>query len=298
MKEQASNMLQIRLEDLSQPDWKLLYVASRGRYATATSVRFLDPGSLVCCSLLGQKMYLIRFYLHSGSYRIVHSIDTIFEGKSTPTDLCDTDGNGLVITSNCSHGSVSLYRCTDDRITFVRDLPLDLDIVHGVKFVAPGIAAITVTHGERGVHFIDIETMERILYIASEWRTKDVCFISDTRLAVLTADGAPAREQQGGYDSCISLVDFNLRERSYRTVAQAVNRDGQLDACVLHDDKLYVTDQAGDCVWIHHPGDLRRLGEIRGFDMPHGIDIRHGLMAVTNYGSNTVEIREMQGRLP
>lgn len=41
---------------------------------------------------------------------------------------------------------------------------------------------------------------------------------------------------------------------------------------------------------------LTITGEISGFDFPRGIDTHRGLMAVTNYGDNTISIRRIGGR--
>src|SRR5262249_13005063 len=102
---EMSKKLHIPLEDLRQPDWRALFVGDRPRLATASAVRFLDAQTLVCTSLLPRKIYLIRFDLQAGSYTVLDRADTMFGGKTAETDLCDTDGSGSIVTSNCAAGS-------------------------------------------------------------------------------------------------------------------------------------------------------------------------------------------------
>lgn len=64
---------------------------------------------------------------------------------------------------------------------------------------------------------------------------------------------------------------------------------GHLDALKFHAGAVYAANQHDSCVdrFEYSPRDneIRLTRRIEGFDMPHGLDIRHdGLMAVTNYG--------------
>jgi hypothetical protein len=47
-------------------------------------------------------------------------------------------------------------------------------------------------------------------------------------------------------------------------------------------------------VKVLDPDSLAEIGRIDGYDFPHGIDIRFGMLAVTNYGANTIDIRAIE----
>ena len=217
--------LQIQLEDLRQPEWRALYVGDRRRYATATSVRLLDSRTLVCASLLAQKIYLIRFDLAYGSHTVVDSVDTVYNGSPTQTDLCDVDGRGSegrgsgapwrVVTSNCEGGNMSLYRVADDKIRHERNLSMDLhgNYCHGSRFCGPDVVVATALRDPRGVHFYDVQTMRRLLYVRTERLPKDVCFLPDRRAVLATTDGAPLPEKSGEVNSS-ELPAHRVRPRA------------------------------------------------------------------------------------
>lgn len=81
-----------------------LYIMNRKRSASVTSVKFMDANTLVCCSFLGQKIYLIRIDPSNGSSTVLDSAVTQFHGLGTETDLCDANSSGQVITSNFYKG--------------------------------------------------------------------------------------------------------------------------------------------------------------------------------------------------
>jgi hypothetical protein len=45
------------------------------------------------------------------------------------------------------------------------------------------------------------------------------------------------------------------------------------------------------CVLIADANTLDQIGEIGGYDFPHGIDINYGMIALTSYGNNSISIR-------
>lgn len=288
--------LQIQLEDLFRPGWRPLYVGDRPRYATATSVRLLDANTLVCSSLLARKIYLVRFDLALGSYTVVDGTDTVFMGSPAETDLCDIDGLGHVITSNCEGGNMSLYRVTGDKINHDRDLFTSLtgNYCHGARFCGTHVVVATALRDPRGVHFYDAKTMRRLLYVSTDRFPKDVCFLSDGRAILITTDGAPLPEKSGACNASeLQLVEFDL-VRGTSTVIDRQRCDArQLDAGVLHKDHLYVSDSHGGRVMIIDSHTLLQVNQIDGFDFPHGVDARNGILAVSCYGTNSIHVRSI-----
>ena len=68
-------------------------------------------------------------------------------------------------------------------------------------------------------------------------------------------------------------------------------KDAHIDSIIYYENRLYFTDQYNNKVIVCDPESLDILEEIGGYDFPHGIDVNFGILAVTNYGSNTVELR-------
>ncbi len=286
--------LDIQLEDLSGAPgvkWRGLFIGGKSRFATITSVRFISANRLVCFSLLGKKAYLIEFDMNQQSWTILDRIDTEYQGIPCETDLCDTDGTGYIATSNCRNASVSLYRQEDDRIFHVRDLTFGTGYVHGVSFLTPETLAITVLNQEPGLHIHRTDTAERLLYMPLDYRAKDACLVRDGRLALIAAHGAPKKGEQAIYNSEIMLVDFDLATGSYHVAAQVTVPDDQFDSCLVHEGVLFSTGGFTNQVYRHDAETLAPLDSLSGYDCPHGIDIAHGLLAVSNYGNTSVSIR-------
>lgn len=227
-------------------------------------------------------------------------MDTTFEGRTVETDTCDTDGLGLVATSNFYLGSCSLYRCEDGRIRHLRDLHLGIKgYVHGVKFHGSDILAVTAATGPTGVHFFDISqaACRPLLHLPSDLKTQDVCFLSPTRAVVMGAAGAPMSERRDTmYDSQIQIVDFCLQDRTFEVVASAELQNAHVDCCMSSEGRVLVSDQYNNRVNVLDATTLELLGTLEGYDFPHGLDIRFGMLAVTNYGRNDVTLRPLASR--
>ena len=61
---------------------------------------------------------------------------------------------------------------------------------------------------------------------------------------------------------------------------------------VIHVLQLNMTVETGSGLQARIPK-LKRLLSIRGYHMPHGVDVRDGVIAVTNYGDNTAKIMKL-----
>jgi hypothetical protein len=282
----------VAMEPLNQSGRGPLHIQRRARLATSTSVKLLDRNTFVSFSLVGQRGYVVRFDEVAGTSEVLGSIDTTYGGKLVETDSCDADEHGNVITSNFYMGNATLYRCEGGRIAHVRDLPLDLPgYVHGIRFYGTGMFAVTIVAGMTGVHFFDLETCAPLLYVPAELKTQNVHFISDGRMVVMLGRGTPKNQLDDMYDSEVHLIDFCLQERTFEVVARMRYANAHLDGCVARGGRLYINDQFNDRVLVLDADTLEQVGDIDGYDMPHGLDINYGTLAVTNYGANDVRIR-------
>lgn len=291
-----TRQLQIQLEDLRRPDWRARYVGDRARYATATSVRFLDPTTIVCCSLLGRTIYLIRFDLDGGRHEVLDWSPTTYAGRTTETDLCDADALGHVVTSNCEGASLTLYRRVGDQIRHVRDLPTGLtgNFCHGVRFWGPAVVVATMLRDPRGAHFYDLASMRRLLHVPTDRLPKDVCFLPDGRAILVTTDGAPELTRiEERRTSELVTVQVDLARGRHVVVGRQTYDAGQVDSVAAHEGRLYVVDSHGDRVLVVDASTLQQVDQVDGFDVPHGIDVNFGMMAVACYGTNAIHVRSL-----
>lgn len=289
----------IRLETKFASDRpRFLFIKNRKRSACATSVKILDPSTLVCCSLLGRTMYLVKFDRRTCAAHVLSTIETSFEDSGTETDLCDANDAGQIVTSNFYKGSGSLYQRVGDAIVKVSDFPFRVNgFAHGVKFYRSGIVAMTITTGRPGVFFFHTNEDEELLHIPIEnVKAQDVCFLSDTKMVVVANHGAPTKQGQNGYRSDVMLFEFCINSRTYTLTKTASYTDCHFDCATAHNSHIFVTDQVNDSVKVFDSIDLYQVDEIKGFSFPHGLDIAFNLMAVTNYGTNDIDIIPLRDR--
>lgn len=277
-------------------DHQIVYIGERSRVSSATSTVIVDGHSLVACHFNGCMMFLIRFDMGSGKYELIDQIQTEFQGRSTETDLMSWDGRGNIVTTNFFHHTCSFYRLRDDKLAHNADSPVRIgDFVHGVKFYSPDVVAVTSRKKHGGVYFINRRTnkLEWVLRVP-KLSVQDICFLSPTRAAVISGYGSPLFRAFNIYDSVIHLVDFVRGEQRVKVCGKRVFNASHLDNIIHYGGRLYITDQYNNSVVVLDPESLETLHEHVGYDFPHGIDVNHGLLAVTNYGTNTIEVRRIE----
>jgi hypothetical protein len=285
----------IPMEDRNPCGRLPLYIQERGRLATTTSVKMMDRDTFVCFSLVGRRAYAVRFDERERTFEVLDALDTTYAGEVTETDLCDADGAGNLLTGNFYKGSATLYRWDGGRLVQVRDLPLNVDgFMHGVKFFRPGIIAVSVSTRTTGVHFFGLDACELLLHIPTDLKTQDVCFLSDSRMAVLFVQSTPKSRAEEMYNAEIHVVDFSLEDRTFDVVRRVVYENVHIDCCVAHEGRLFINEQFNGRVIVLDAETLAPVGEIDGYDFPHGLDIGFATLAVSNYGRNGVTIRRFE----
>jgi hypothetical protein len=295
-----SRAMIIKMEDINNSDMPVQFIGQRSRLSSCTSVKLVDKERLVACNLAGQRMYLIRYDLESGRHEIEDCIPTRFGDKDVRTDLLDGDNRGRFATSNCEHGSVSIYRLKKNRLEFEKDLPIpekNPGFCHGVGFVPPdgNIICATTTMEEMSLYFLHVGSGEIIFKFRDNgWRPKDVCFLDDSRMVVIYAYGTPSSAEAAPYDSKISLIALDLRTKQHKVISELMIK-GHVDCCRRLGERMYITNGSRDCVMIFRlEGNTLALDhELPGYYFPHGIDVLPGLLAVTNYGSNTIVLTQI-----
>ncbi|MFM2294138.1 MAG: hypothetical protein RLZZ350_551 [Verrucomicrobiota bacterium] len=286
----------IKLEDFNPGNIQPLFIGTRARLSTATAVRFVDARRLLATSLVGRRLYLIEFDVASGQHKVLSAVDTQFAGRSMMTDLMDYDGREFVVTSDCGKCAVSLYRLADNELSFVKDFPIappDSAFCHGARFVPPGdVICATFSTGFQ-IFFISKATGEIIYqFTDGDWRPKDVNFISPTKMVVLFARATAAFAARDTYASKVSLITFDLAQKTHTIISELVTEDSHVDCCRYADGRVYVNNQMRDSLLILRVENDRLVFEQEhfGYDFPHGVDVlpAANLLAVTNYGSNSI----------
>jgi len=145
-----------------------------------------------------------------------------------------------------------------------------------------------------GTHFIDCKS-DKVIYKlpAPGVSVQDVCFPSENRAAMLSNLGSPTYAAREIYPSVLQLIDFEIGGKNAQVLKEKYFKDAHIDCIVSYENRLYFTDQYNNKIIVCDPENLDLLDEIGGFDFPHGIDVNYDILAVTNYGSNTVELRTL-----
>lgn len=256
-------------------------IGERKRDATISGVKILSADRLLCNSLAGRRLYLVEI----SSGRIIDSIETTHRGEPTTTDVCDARGD-RIITSNVDIGGLSLYGIDGDKLAHLRDLDVDLVLPHSARWYADDVVVAATMRRDPGAHFFEVSTGKHLLSIPTELRCKDIVFPRAGRAILLTSSSVP----DGGTDTENRLVEvrFDLRRGRYSVQRQRTWRHGQIDSGVLHGGRLYVVDAARSLILVFES--LRRVRTIRKYDLPHGIDIGHGWLAVTSFADHGVHV--------
>jgi len=241
--------LTIKLEDFpSNP----VFIGDKSRLSSATSVSFLAEDMIACAHFSGQKIYVYKFDLENGSYEKVTSANTTYRGQNCKTDLMTYDGRGRIAVTNFLQKTCTIYSFDGKDIAVLNYCPYDAgDVVHGVKFYNEDILAITSRRGGSGIHFFRKDCEDPIYIVKSDRKSvQDFCFISESRLAVISTTNSPRPHPQEMWSSHIDIVDFDLDNRS-STIAYSMEIEkSHLDNIVMRDSNLYMSDQYNNAVLV------------------------------------------------
>lgn len=296
----SSKRMAIRLASSETgPDIRLLYIGDHARYSNLTSTQFLSDDLLACGSFDGRRIDLVAIDHANGRLKRLHSAPGTYQGKRVQNDLLGASASGeFFATSNFHSGSSTLYSHDGQKIFHVRDFPVRINgFVHGVRFHSDRVLALTACSGPKGVHFFDVESGAHLLGIKIDRKCQDIVFLSPNRMLVLAVTGHPRFTAFPIYDSEIWVVDFDLKTGTSEIRGGRRYHKAHYDAGVIHEGTLLITDQYNNRIQMIDIDSLERVGVLNGFTFPHGIDIRNGVMAVTNYGASTLTVDQLASPL-
>ena len=284
----------IKLPDINTSKHNEHYVGNRKRLATASGCCFISDNLLVINHLVGQKLFFVSFDYNKFTYNIVNQVDTTFHDDKCITDLID-NVNKLIATSNFDTKSFSIYEICGEYIRKLKDYHFpELGYCHGIKFYDENIICFT-TVTINYICFYDIsENKELYKFDLEAGRPKDVCFISKNKMIVLYTINNPNKDNYNLTNSVVYLINFDLNKQEHVILSEFIVPNSQLDSCVCNNSLVFVTvvGESEDSVLILSSDNntLSIQDKLTGFNFPHGVALRNNLLAVTNYGDNTVKI--------
>ena len=217
----------------------------------------------------------------------------------------------------------------DEFATFPIDGATMPKFCHSVKFVPSKpslVIAVSVLPGSFSVGIFDTVTRRRIydFSLSPAWHAQDSEVVNDQHLLVLYTTSVvrkfhdydnntvidknpnihprclqPTHERSSVVSTRLELHRIDLHHpSSHDTMAALVIPNAHPDSLTLVDGLVYINDQHNDVVHVveltmadaNHPYSLKHLTAIGGFHMPHGVHVAFGMLAVTNYGDNTLKI--------
>jgi len=274
-----------------------LYVGGeRSRLATMSGVALISDKQLVTNHLWNSKLYLVDFDLATNTHSIRDRITTTWRGQPCFTDLVAFDGVDNLVSSNCEKNSFSTYR-VGDNLHHERDYPLPSGFCHGVKFFAPTVVCACCTTEGRHVCFVDLSTGKTLYRFSGDaWQPKDVCFFDDY-IVLIYQNGRADIKRVPGYESKVELIHLDLVGQKHHVLHEVLIKNCNADQVTYTNGKLYISNQTSNKVHVLAIQNEKLVFEQelcgfngRGFDFPHGVSVRDGVIAVTNYGDSSVYV--------
>jgi len=283
-------------------DPRMVYIKDRPRNSGLTSLRFVGPNRIVCCDFNAKMMYLAE--LTDSGTKIIASVPTIIQdGTPVQTDLMDVNKDGLIVVSNFHQGTQSYFQLKGDKLSFVSEMKLTKFVQnHGVRFI-PGyddlLWACYCAQKNKYNVILNYKEKKVLHQLEMPERMQDVAFLGPYAVAPARTDHISNKGPHPG-KMYATVYLFRLPENLYKTPPTLIDTwhgEGHLDAMIEHEGLVYSANQYTDTVDVFGITSDERIVQrpsIKGFSMPHGLDIRDdGLLAVTNYGDNSVRLMEL-----
>lgn len=294
--------------DFPQPaEPHLATVKDRVRSSGLTSVRFIAGDLFVAADFAAKKCYLVR--VDGRNMTILDSHDTVIaDGTPVETDLIDYL-DGQFIVSNFYQGTLSRFAIDGGKIRFLAEITTGgPPNMHGLRFVPgyPQIAWLTFCNNKHPCHTImNLETGETLHHFDTDQQCQDIAFVNGHAVVFARTDHISKGEKIPSFGSRKNIMFatayvYRLPENLVKEPPVMVSRwkgEGHLDASKeAADGRIYCANQYLDRVDIFSlskTGELSLEGVIDGFSLPHGLDVYGDLLAITNYGDQTLRVLKL-----
>ena len=297
-----------------QTDMQPLYYGEKLRYSSMTSVALISNHMLACASYCMREMYLVEFDFNSKTCSVLDKITTRGgrDGQPGATDLMcyreNSDGTHILITSDFQHCSVSFYEITKEKtLRYIKSVTNEVcSHCHGVSFY-PGddnVVFFTTTGTKNpfcGIYAFRLDKSDSGPFFGLAepgWLGKDVTFADDKTMIGLYCKGAPNPIERRDYATKIVVYRVDVHGNCSKKLDEKVVEHHHADSCTFDAGHVYVTTEGTQdegrvmvCSVDILTGKLEHVGNIKGYAFPHGIDLNSDFIAVTEYGTNTVDIR-------
>lgn len=290
-----------------------LYIRQESVRACATGVVFVASKRIAVVDLAGCSLYLYDIDMDAGRVELLDSRMTTDECDKRVcfSDLIDYDGDRLLVCSNMWLGSQTLYRMDGERLRALKTIPrlsAGRSFCHGVQFhpFRQHIIGTANFHASR-VEFIDWK-QERVLLsipFPEQQSPKDLVWIDPEHVLVVhsSSDVLPGQNLTIPR-SALALYRLDIDTGTYALVAEQWIEDSHTDCVIFRGGLVFVSHQDGHKVLVYRlspettaAGTWRfePLAPLEGYNRPHGLAFNEltGLLAVTNYGDNSVRIRRL-----
>lgn len=284
----------------------LVTIRDKTRCSGLTSVRFIDDRLLVLCDFNERNAYLAE--LTDDGVVVLDTHPTIIaDGTAVQTDLMDSWGSQFVVT-NFYQGSLSFYEVRDRKIQFLREINHNqFRNLHGVRYVPsdPSLLWLTYCGNHNKCHqIVNAHDGTVVHHFDTDQQCQDVAFLGDKAVVFARTDHIRGGTRKAGLFSHKRIMFatayiYQLAD-SMRTAPVLIDRwkgEGHLDACKEYKGAIYAANQYLNRIDVFAFGENERFGLLRsisGAAMPHGLDIRNDLMAVTNYTDQTLRVISLQ----
>lgn len=283
----------------------LATIRDKTRCSGLTSVRFLEDRLLVLCDFNERNAYLAE--LTNDGVAVLDTHPTIIsDGSAVETDLLDSSGNQFAVT-NFYQGSISFYEVSDRKIRFLRELNHnEFRNLHGVRYLPsdPNLLWLTYCGNQNKCHqIIDSRDGTVLHHFDTDQQCQDVAFLGDKAVVFARTDHIRGGARKAGFFSrkriMFATAYVYQLSSSMKEPPRLVDRwrgEGHLDACKEYDGLIYAANQYLDRIDVFGIDEKQKLSlkhSIPGVAMPHGLDVRNNLLAVTNYTDSSLRLLQL-----
>jgi hypothetical protein len=275
------------LPDFDLTPFPQVYVGQRSRYATATAVSFVNETTILVASFLDKKIYLIDL----PSLTILNQLSLTYY-----PDMMDYK-DGTIITSNRPDGErfgcITICKLVNNDLQLTKEIKTDLRQTHGCRILNENKIVVTNTDDfKRGIHFFNIQNETSTFFAKFKFFPKDVFLVED-KILIVTSNSRPNALNK------VRITDFIIYLFHYPSFRKLDEKQfyGQTDCFAMSGEHGFITLQGQDSL-LHFTlvnNKINIIGEIGGFNFPHGIAALNDTVIVTNYGDNSIDILQLNG---
>ncbi len=280
--------MEFLIPELNPYDWKPIFTGTHSRNPTVTDVKFISATRLVAANRQAAKLYLIE--KGDTGFKMLYTLDTVFDGAPYHTDLFDVYNNTIYATNFTNTACV--YKVTDKEIVLENTVKLHTtNKYHGAQ-VHNNCVYFTCSQGISTIAKYNIET-NVITHITPERigqsHIKDICFINNYAILLLNSDSP--KEISSTYDGDVAL--YSVKGGTFKFSCKRSFKGVHFDSVTNKARKVYATAHSEKDLGIIYVFDVKdnllqllETKPVHGF--PHGITIYDKTLAYTSYNTSGI----------